>query len=140
MHTIYGGTTVNNIMIDDMVDNNRDYVYQLTDYPGYFTRLSGALVGAEKNEGQGPNAFALAMFHEDAPFMPLYGKVLEMYEGADTEKYFNKYGRETENVLAMAEKFHDEAIEYGMDKIGAFKDEQLSRESQNVSKGNGEER
>ena len=42
--TIYGGKTRNGVIIQDMVDDNRDYVYRNKNFEGYFARFAQSLL------------------------------------------------------------------------------------------------
>lgn len=81
--TIYGGKTLNNMDIDDMVDDNRDYVYRYPKDEDFFVRLSGTR--EDISQDQRP---ALAVFHTEAPFIPLYAVELE----GTYDVYMDKYG------------------------------------------------
>lgn len=81
--TIYGGTTFNNMDVDDMVDDNRDYVYR---YPGnskFFARLSGT-----RESCKDPQKPALVLFCEEEPFIPLYAMELK----GTFADYMDKFG------------------------------------------------
>lgn len=73
-HTIYGGTTKNNIFVSDMVDNHRDIVfYDDENKREHFARFTGWF---ESEEMDDPCKPAIAIFHKDEPFTPVYAMKL----------------------------------------------------------------
>lgn len=95
--TIYGGMTENGILIDDMVDNNRDNVYFVKGTNDeYFVRFTGSGKDALKP--------ALCLFKTKEPFKPLWGHLLE--EGWDT--YIDENGDITDALKEKVDWFMEE--------------------------------
>jgi hypothetical protein len=71
--TIYGNTTKNGITIDDMVDDNFDYIYPIDDPDNYtyFARFS-----ASRENPKDMPLPAIAIFSKDAIFEAIYAKIL----------------------------------------------------------------
>ena len=71
--TIYGGKTRNGVVIQDMIDDCRDYVYRDDRFEGYFARFAQSLLSEDDTEFKtaGP---AIAIFCSDNdPFEPIWG-------------------------------------------------------------------
>lgn len=70
--TIYGGKTRNGVIIQDMVDDNRDYVYRNKNFKGYFARFAQSLLDENDVDFKtaGP---AIAIFNDNDPFEPIWG-------------------------------------------------------------------
>ena len=87
--TVYGNTTLNGIKIDDMIDDNRDIIYNVSGDFEFFARL----VYARDNIEDIPKP-AIAAFHKDKAFYAIFAKVLpdgfEAYQdGWNTTDLFN---------------------------------------------------
>ena len=74
--TIYGGTTRNGVIIQDMVDDSRDYVYRDERFPKFFARFAQSILSEDDTEFKtaGP---AIAIFNDEEPFEPIWGQRLE---------------------------------------------------------------
>ncbi len=73
--TIYGGKTRNGVIIQDMIDDNRDYVYRNKKIPGFFARFAQSILREDDTEftTAGP---AIAIFSNYKPFEPIWGRRL----------------------------------------------------------------
>lgn len=74
--TIYGGVTKNGVIIQDMVDDSRDYVYRDERFQKFFARFAQSLLSEDDTEFEtaGP---AIAIFSDEEPFEPIWGQRLE---------------------------------------------------------------
>lgn len=74
--TIYGGTTKNGVIVQDMIDDSRDLIYRNNKLPGLFARLVQSLLREDDTEfiTAGP---AIAIFSDEEPFNPIWGIRLE---------------------------------------------------------------
>ncbi len=70
--TIYGGKTKNTVIIQDMVDDNRDYIYRDERFDGYFARFAQSILSEDDIEFKtaGP---AICIFSDEEPFEPIWG-------------------------------------------------------------------
>ena len=70
--TIYGGKTKNDVIIQDMVDDNRDIVYRDDRFPNHFARFGQSILDEDDTEFKtaGP---AIAIFEDAEPFEPIWG-------------------------------------------------------------------
>ena len=111
MHTIFGGKTLNGIEVDDMIDNDRDYVYH-DDLIGdqLFIRCN-TIVSYDEQGKKEPDLtqLGLIVYHRDAPYEPLYGKALER----PCLGYFDDTGYGTQKLNdTVAEFWNDVKAEY----------------------------
>ena len=109
-NTIYAGKTKNGVIIDDMVDDNRDLVYRDTRYPGYFIRLCQSLLDEndEEFETAGP---ALAVFNEAKPLEPIWGVRLTGQFSDYTNEWEAKTDLMEKEMEKLWENFGQEYIE-----------------------------
>ena len=86
MHVIYGdytNTKDGKIYITDMIDKNRDFVYEHTIVSDFFMRISGWSDG-ENLDATPIKGCALAIFYKENPFAPIYAiKLKEDYNYDD---------------------------------------------------------
>ena len=92
--TIYSGKTRNGVIIQDMVDDNRDYVYRNNNFKGYFARFAQSLLDENDVDFKtgGP---AIAIFNDKDPFKPIWGVRLP----SPWEAYDDELGRTTSQFL-----------------------------------------
>ncbi len=97
--TIYGGTTKNGVIVQDMIDDSRDLIYRNNKLPRLFARLAQSLLREDDTEfiTAGP---AIVIFSDDAPFIPVWGKRLSGPFGdySDGWSVNEKFGNELEKV------------------------------------------
>jgi hypothetical protein len=105
--TIYGGKTKNNVIIDSMVDNNRDYVFWKDDEKkDYFARLAGYRENEQDDISDGLPAIVL--FSNENPFEPIYAQKLSN----DWNKYLDSYDNFTEEFINLLPNFWESTKEY----------------------------
>ena len=106
MHTIFGGKTLNGIEVDDMVDNDRDLVYHDELIGDQLFIRCNTIVSYDDQGIREPDLtqLGLIVYHRDAPYEPLYGKVLEK----PCLDYFDDTGVGTQKLDDAVAKFWDE--------------------------------
>ena len=78
MSFLYGGKTLNGIEVDDMIKDGDDYVYsnpKLVDK--LFVRDNRVVSYTPRGRREIWPKVALVVYHDNAPYEPLYGKLLE---------------------------------------------------------------
>lgn len=113
--TVYGGKTVNGVFVEDMVDNNKDYVYYLDEQQTYFVRLSEAKI--DENEKTKP---AFVLFNSSRPFDVLYGKILDK----EYSRYVDEFGRDTKLFDFELDKFKAEVYNH-FDEVKEYEQKEL---------------
>jgi hypothetical protein len=101
--TIYNGTTVNGIYVDDMIDDNDDRVWRAEKTSKYFARLANYRKDGQDDMSAGFPAIVL--FSDDAPFSPIYAKTL----ADEWNIYLNEYGETTKEFLDLLPGFFEES-------------------------------
>ena len=115
--TIYGGTTRNGVIIEDMVDDTRDLGFEDDRFKGYFARLSNSLLD-EKDRDFKTAAPAVAIFRNHDPFTPIFAVRLS----GTRQDYSDEWGTPTalfEKELAKAWDSFAKEYEKMPDKNGA---------------------